>query len=130
MEMIEVAKMMLQSEYGVIYQWLFYILALMGVDQLTGFIQAVINKTLKSSKMSTGLLKKGGILSVLIIIVPLTILLPEYISISIIVGVYIVETINELISIAENLKKMGVNINFLEPIFKLLNDYNGKEDKK
>ena len=65
---------------------------------------------------------------VLILIVPFTILLPDKISISIIIFVYILETINEFTSIMENLKNMGVNIKFLEPIMKLL-AINSKENE-
>ena len=54
-------EFMFNTDYGLIGLWLIFILLQMGVDVFTGFIQAIINKDLKSGKMSTGLLKKSAI---------------------------------------------------------------------
>ena len=95
---------------------------MMAVDILTGFIQACVNHRLKSRKMSDGILKKAGVFAVLVAIVPFTFVLPNVISTSVIVAVYAWETGNELISISENLDKMGVDIKILKPITKRLNN--------
>ena len=124
MNMIIWAETMMQNEYGRVLFWLAFILFLMAVDVITGFIQAYTNSDLKSGKMSTGLLKKFALLMVLVAIIPLTILLPDIISVSVIIGVYLLETLNEMVSIVENLNKLGVATDIFEPIIKRLNDKN------
>ena len=52
--------------------------------------------------------------------------MPEIIGTSVIIGVYVIEIVNELLSIIENLQKMGVNIKIFDPIMQRLN---GKDDK-
>jgi phage-related holin len=55
--------------------------------------------------------------------------LPDVISVSVIIGVYLLETLNEMVSIVENLNKLGIATNIFEPIIKRLNDKNyNKED--
>lgn len=108
------------DEYGKLLFWLIFILGLMLVDVVTGFIQAYSNKDLKSGKMSTGLLKKFALLLVLVVIVPLTILLPDLISVTVIIAVYTLESINELLSIIENLNKLGLATHIFSPIIKRL----------
>lgn len=130
MEMIEFVEYMMANEFGEIGLWLLFILLIMMIDIVTGFLQAIVNKSIKSGKMSTGLLKKSAILMVLIAIVPFTILLPDTISNTVIIGVYLLETINEFVSILENLDKMGVKINFLDPLMKLLAINESEENKK
>ena len=116
----------MQDEFGKVVVWLGFILILMFIDIATGFIQAYVNRNLKSRAMSVGLLKKAGLFLVLLGIVPLALLMPEIIGTSVIIGVYVIEIVNELLSIIENLQKMGVNIKIFDPIMQRLN---GKDDK-
>lgn len=120
MKMVLWAQEMMSDDFGKIVIWLGLILFLMGVDVITGFIQAYTNSDLKSGKMSNGLLKKFALLLVLIAIVPLTIVLPDLISVSVIIGVYALETLNEMVSIIENLSKLGIATNIFDPIMKRL----------
>lgn len=129
MKMILWAEQMMKDDYGKVLIWLAVILMLMAVDMITGFIQAYVNHDLKSGKMGTGLLKKFALLAVLVAVVPLTIVLPEMISVSVIIGVYVLETLNELVSIVENLNKMGVAGNMFDPIVKRLQAPNNPDDK-
>lgn len=129
MKMLIWAEEMMKSDYGKIIIWLSVILILMAVDMATGFIQAYINRDLMSGKMSTGLLKKFALLLVLVAIIPLTIVLPDYISISAIIGVYTLETINEAVSIVENLNKLGVATAVLDPVMKRLKAYNSEKNE-
>ncbi|MGM0215079.1 phage holin family protein [Enterococcus sp. AZ109] len=128
MKMLLWAEAMMRDEHGKLLIWLGFILILMAIDVATGFIQAYVNHDLKSGKMSTGLLKKFALLLVLVAIVPLTIVLPNLFSVSVIVGVYILETLNELVSIVENLNKLGVTTVMFDPIIKRLqtSDQTGK----
>lgn len=83
-------------------------LVLAGLDFLTGFLKAWKNKDIQSSKLRDGLTKKFG--EMIIIIVSLflqySVGLPK--EISVFIAIYISAT--ELISIAENLEKMGVRV--------------------
>ena len=125
MEMSYIQSLM-QDEFGKVIVWLGFILILMFIDILTGFIQAYVNRNLKSRAMSVGLLKKAGLFLVLLGIIPLAVLMPDIIGVSVIIGVYVIEIVNELLSIIENLQKMGVNIKIFDPIIQRLN---GKDDK-
>lgn len=118
--MILWAEEMMKNDYGKVLMWLGVILILMAVDMITGFIQAYTNHDVKSGKMSTGILKKFALLVVLVAIVPLTIVLPDLISVSVIIGVYTLETLNELISVVENCNKLGVGKDIFNPIIKRL----------
>ena len=117
---------LMQDEFGKVVVWLGFILILMFIDIMTGFIQAYVNRNLKSRAMSVGLLKKAGLFLVLLGIIPLAVLMPDIIGVSVIIGVYVIEIVNELLSIIENLQKMGVNIKIFGPIMQRLN---GKDDK-
>lgn len=129
MTMIYWIKEMMADEYGQLLVWLIFILLMMAVDITTGFMQAWINHNLKSRKMSEGILKKTGLLLVLVAVVPFTFVLPQLISTSVILVVYGLETGNELISISENLKKMGVDVKILNPIIRRLFKDEGDDGK-
>ncbi|MGG5372872.1 phage holin family protein [Enterococcus sp. AZ196] len=129
MKMILWAQTMMENEHGKLLIWLAFVLVLMAIDVVTGFIQAYINRDLKSKKMSNGLLKKFALLLVLVAIVPLTIVLPSLFSTSVIITVYALETLNEMMSIVENLNKLGIATNMFDPIIKRL-QANGQEDEK
>ena len=120
MQIIYWMKQLMTDDYGQILVWLIIILLLMGVDVITGLIQAKINRNINSKKIGDGILKKVQILLVLIVIVPLTIVLPNVVSTTVIIGIYLLETYNELVSINENLKHAGIDTNLLGPITKLL----------
>lgn len=126
MQMMYWIKQLMTDDYGQILVWLIFILILMGVDVITGLIQAKINRNINSKKIGDGILKKVQILLVLIVIVPLTIVLPNIVSTTVIIGIYLLETYNELVSINENLKHAGIDTNLLGPITKLLR----KEDEE
>lgn len=129
MTMIYWIKEMTADEYGQLLVWLIFILIMMAVDITTGFMQAWINHNLKSRKMSEGILKKTGLLLVLVAVVPFTFVLPQLISTSVILVVYGLETGNELISISENLKKMGIDVKILNPIIRRLFKDEGDDTK-
>ena len=120
MQIIYWMKQLMADDYGQILVWLIFILLLMGVDVITGLIQAKINRNINSKKIGDGILKKVQILLVLIVIVPLTIVLPNVVSTTVIIGIYLLETYNELVSINENLKHAEIDTNLLGPITKLL----------
>ena len=81
---------------------------LMALDIVTGFVNAWVKKKVKSSIMRKGLGKKIGELIVLIIAQVLfySVSLPQIV----VAGISFYIVVMELISICENLKKLGVPI--------------------
>lgn len=130
MEMMFFVEKMLESDFGILGLWLIVIVCQMAVDIITGFMQAVVNKDVKSGKISSGLIKKGAILLLLVVIIPFTILMPNNVSYGVVIFVYTLESINEIVSICENLHNMGVDIGFMKPLLEILNVYKNKEEVK
>lgn len=81
-------------------------LALIGVDVLTGLVYAWANKCFSSSKMRTGLSKKLGEIVIIVLgeLFSYAVGLPKYIM----NGILFYIAFMELMSIIENLDKMGV----------------------
>lgn len=110
---------------SVLWQILAPILFSLG-DIITGFIQAVINNNVDSTKMRTGLLHK----ILLILILFLSILLDITFNLSFCsksVSIYII--IMEILSICENLTKAGVKMGKLSEILKIGRSENDNEKK-
>lgn len=126
-ELIELLSSVIPRDYNFEVWVLVLIVGLMCVDMLTGFSQAVYNKSLKSGIMSKGLLKKFSILCSLIISLPLMMLIGPEVGAPMLLLMYTTEIVNELLSIIENLQRMGVDVKFLQPIYNLLES---KVDKK
>lgn len=117
----------IHTDYGKIAVWLIIILILMAVDIVTGFWQALINKNVASHAISNGFIKKTTILLILLAIVPFKFVLPDTVTTAVVFGVYLIESINELTSILENAKRMGLNVGFLEPILNVLKAQNERK---
>ena len=85
-------------------------------DIISGFIQAVINNDVDTSKMRVGLLHKILILLIILLsfVIDLAFKLP---FISKVVCIYVI--IMEVMSIAENITKAGVDIGNLTNILKI-----------
>lgn len=84
---------------------------LMGLDVLTGFIRALKDHELKSSKMREGFFKKIGtliLLSTVLLIVYVT-NIPK--TILVFTSIYVCVT--EIISLEENIRSLGVKIPML-----------------
>ncbi len=88
--------------------WILFLpLALMGIDIVTGLINAIFKeKNFESSVMRSGLVKKAGEIAILLLGILFThgMTLPDYLMKA--VSLYLI--IMELMSILENLDKMGV----------------------
>lgn len=99
-------------------------------DIITGFIQAVINENVETSKMRKGLLHKVLILLVIILsfIIDMTFGLKFFVSK--IVSMYVI--FMEILSIVENITKAGINVGKLSDILKINwergNNENGKDE--
>lgn len=83
-------------------------LCLMGIDTITGTVNAFAKKQFKSKKMRMGLSKKIGEISILVIgeLFSFSLCLPHYIMSCI--SFYII--MMEFMSIMENIDKMGVSL--------------------
>ena len=107
---------------------------LMGIDVLTGIVNAWVKGEIKSSKLREGLAKKFGEISVIIIgeIFVLGFGLSNFLA----DGISIYLIVMELISICENLDKLGVPIpQFIKKALaetneKIQDDNKKDEDKK
>ena len=101
---------------------------LMGIDILTGIINAWIKKELKSSKLREGLAKKFGEISVIVIgeIFVIGFGLSNFLA----DGISLYLIIMELISICENLEKIGVPIpKFIKNALAQTNEGINKDNK-
>jgi toxin secretion/phage lysis holin len=102
---------------------------LMGIDVLTGIVNAWVKGEIKSSKLREGLAKKFGEISVIIIgeIFVLGFGLSNFLT----DGIAIYLIIMELISICENLDKLGVPIpQFIKKALAETNEKIQDDDKK
>lgn len=124
---VEIVRIYFITHFGSYMEWLGWIVVFMGVDILTAIIGAFVTKEIASTPISIGLLKKCAILMTLVAIIPLTFLLPDVFSKTMIIGVYALETFNEFVSIAENIKKLGVNNSYLNTILSYLGKHEEKE---
>lgn len=104
---------------------------LMGIDIITGLVNAWIKKEVLSSKLRKGLGKKLGEISALLIgeMFVLAFGLPTFVSDGI--SIYII--VMELISICENLEKLGVPVpKFIRQALAITNEniQNGSEKEE
>lgn len=126
----EIVSTILANEMGYILFTYLGVMLLMVIDILTGFSQARINRILASHRMSDGLLKKFNILMLLLVMMFVCILLPPKVGYSTLIFVFIYEYINELTSIGENLLKMNIKSNFMQPILNVLDKYLNNYEKR
>ena len=124
-----IVRIIVENELGYFMIAYIGVVLLMVVDVLTGFTQAKINKKLASYKMSNGLLKKFNILVLITVLMFLSLLMPENVGYTVVGFVFVYEYVNELTSIGENLLKMNIEINFMQPVLKVLNKYLNNDDK-
>lgn len=124
-----IVRIIVENELGYFMIAYIGVVLLMVVDVLTGFTQAKINKKLASYKMSNGLLKKFNILVLITVLMFLSLLMPESVGYTVVGFVFVYEYVNELTSIGENLLKMNIEINFMQPVLKVLNKYLNNVDK-
>lgn len=95
--------------------WAFILpLCLMLFDIITGYIQALIHKSVSSKKMREGLLHK--FLNSCILFISCLFNL-AFNSKYFVTGVSIYICVMEIVSILENLKKAGIKIDFYKKIF-------------
>lgn len=118
--MIGAIQQLAMDEYGVMLVLFILALLFQVADVILGTAQAKINNDVKSGKIGDGILKKTSILLMMILIFFVGICLPSIVGTPLIFLVFVWELWNELVSITENLHKMGVDVSFLQPILKSL----------
>lgn len=122
--MIEFLRNLLQTEDTKILFILALIAISMILDFATGTIAAKINNNIKfeSQKGINGILRKICSMIVMIFFIPLSVLVPEGIGITLVYVLYLGYLVMEVTSVLENLKKMGIDTslftNFLKNIEK------------
>lgn len=93
------------------------------IDYITGIVQAYINRNLKSRLAINGALRKLGYVALVAIAYPLE----DIVNIPVVSLVTTALIIGEIISVAENVNKMGVKLPtaLVKILERLENDENG-----
>lgn len=118
--MFDFLKELVGTQDGKILFILALIAGAMIIDFLTGTVAAKINDKIKfvSQKGIDGILRKIVSMIVMVFFIPISILLPNDTGVAMLYTLYLGYLMFELVSILENLKKMGVKVdlfkNFLD----------------
>jgi toxin secretion/phage lysis holin len=127
MNLFEWLRQFIETEDGKILFILTMIVSAMIIDFLTGTIAAKVNSniTFNSKAGINGILRKLASISIMVFFIPLSVLIPAGAGVALVYTLYIGYLVMELKSIAENLGKMGVDIETLKDIIDLLNKNKG-----
>ena len=127
MNLFEWLSHFMETEDGKILFILTLIVSAMIIDFLTGTIAAKVNSniTFNSKVGINGILRKLASISIMLFFIPLSVLIPAGAGVALVYTLYIGYLVMELKSIAENLGKMGVDIETLKDIIDLLNKNKG-----
>lgn len=127
MNLFEWLRHFIETEDGKILFILTLIVTAMIIDFLTGTIAAKVNSniTFNSKAGINGILRKLASISIMVFFIPLSVLIPAGAGVALVYTLYIGYLVMELKSIAENLGKMGVDIETLKDIIDLLNKNKG-----
>lgn len=127
MNLFEWLRHFIETEDGKILFILTLIVTAMIIDFLTGTIAAKVNSniTFNSKAGINGILRKLASISIMVFFIPLSVLIPAGVGVALVYTLYIGYLVMELKSIAENLGKMGVDIETLKDIIDLLNKNKG-----
>lgn len=127
MNLFEWLRHFIETEDGKILFILTLIVTAMIIDFLTGTIAAKVNSniTFNSKAGINGILRKLASISIMVFFIPLSVLIPAGAGVALVYTLYIGYLVMELKSIAENLGKMGVDIETLKDIIDLLSKNKG-----
>ncbi|MGX7080529.1 Phage-related holin (Lysis protein) [Gemella morbillorum] len=127
MNLFEWLRQFIETEDGKILFILTMIVSAMIIDFLTGTIAAKVNSniTFNSKAGINGILRKLASISIMVFFIPLSVLIPAGAGVALVYTLYIGYLVMELKSIAENLGKMGVDIETLKDIIDLLSKNKG-----
>ena len=127
MNLFEWLRHFMETEDGKILFILTLIVTAMIIDFLTGTIAAKVNSniTFNSKAGINGILRKLASISIMVFFIPLSVLIPAGTGVALVYTLYIGYLVMELKSIAENLGKMGVDIETLKDIIDLISKNKG-----
>ncbi len=127
MNLFEWLKQFLETDDSKILFILALINATMIIDFITGTIAAKVNSniTFNSKAGINGILRKIGSILAMVILIPISVLVPGDMGIALVYTLYIGYLVMELKSIAENLRKMGIDAEALKSIIDLLSKNKG-----
>lgn len=112
--MLDWLRGILITEEGKLLYFFMVIVLLMIIDCTSGFVGAIITKTVESKKITVGVLKKGFTIVMLAMLIPISLLLPSGLGISILFLTYTLTMVGEFTSILENFKKMGIEVKYFQ----------------
>lgn len=127
MNLFEWLRHFMETEDGKILFILTLIVSAMIIDFLTGTIAAKVNSniTFNSKAGINGILRKLANISIMVFFIPLSVLIPAGAGVALVYTLYIGYLVMELKSVAENLGKMGVDIETLKDIIDLISKNKG-----
>jgi len=128
-------RSVVQTEDGLVLYALALIVSMEIIDFLTGTIAAIANPDIeyKSKIGINGLLRKVLGVLLLMILIPMSVLLPERTGFAFLYSIYLGYLLFTFQSLIENYRKLKGNVTIFQPIIKaferLAGDKNDKNDK-
>lgn len=120
--MFEFMRSFIANEDGKILFILSMLVVAMMIDMLTGTIGAKVNKDIQfvSGKGINGILRKMCTLIVALFFLPMSVLIPNNLGVPTLYTLFMGLLFFEVLSIFENLKKMGINVELFERILEVI----------
>ena len=116
--MLNYLRSVLETEDGKLVYYIVLIMIVMFIDFMTGLYKAHVTRTLSSKIGKDGLTKKLIIIMLLLIVIPVSLIIPSEIAGNgLIYVVYTGYLGFEFVSIFENCKAVGINLSWLKPIY-------------
>ena len=131
-EFFNFLRSVVQTEDGLVLYALTLIVSMEIIDFLTGTIAAIANPDIeyKSKIGINGLLRKILGVLLLMILIPMSVLLPERVGFTFLYSIYIGYIVFTFQSLVENYRKLKGNITLFQPILKAFQRLLEKDDDK
>ena len=125
-------RSVVQTEDGLILYALTLIVSMEIIDFVTGTIAAIVNPDIeyKSKVGINGLLRKILGILLLMILIPMSVLLPERVGFTFLYSVYIGYIVFTFQSLIENYRKLEGNVTLFQPILKAFKRLLEKDEDK
>ena len=125
-------RSVVQTEDGLILYALTLIVSMEIIDFVTGTIAAIVNPEIeyKSKIGINGLLRKILGVLLLMILIPMSVLLPERVGFTFLYSIYIGYIVFTFQSLVENYRKLKGNVTLFQPILKAFQRLLENDDDK
>nr|DAW42788.1 MAG TPA: holin [Caudoviricetes sp.]DAX19452.1 MAG TPA: holin [Caudoviricetes sp.] len=131
-EFFNFLRSVVQTEDGLVLYALTLIVSMEIIDFLTGTIAAIANPDIeyKSKIGINGLLRKILGVLLLMILIPMSVLLPERVGFTFLYSIYIGYIVFTFQSLVENYRKLKGNVTLFQPILKAFQRLIEKDEDK